>query len=298
MKIKKHKILIYIFTVFILALGTLLFTTAANAASYGSSYGTIKIHVTLKDSNKKAYTHSQLNNNPSVFQAQQNTRFVLKNMNRQYVTGQYSFTVSNISKEQKECQVIIVDENVFSIPLDIRIKKDGTYIVGSSTSWENTANYDSGSYLLDAKTENVYELEWKWDFEINDELNSRDTVLGKHARSEDEKYTLNIQVFAETAPPESSDPSEPSEPSDPSQPSEPSESSNPSQPSEPSGSSEPSTSTPSETSSPSDPDKSIPTAPDDKPTTGDGTSTILPVIFALVSMLAVIASTARKRKSK
>lgn len=231
------------------------------------------------------------------------------------VTGQYSFTVSNIGSEAKECQVIIEDENKFSAPLDIRIKRDGAYVIGSSTVWAVSADYDSGIFLLDSKADSTYELEWKWDFEINDELNSRDTVLGKQARFENIPYNLKIEVFAETAPPESSDPSEPSEPSelsdpsqpsessDPSQPSEPSEPSVPSQPSDPSQPSEPSvpsdlsTSTPSETSNPSEPDRSIPTAPDDPPITGDSTSAILPLIFALVSISAVIISTAKKRKS-
>ena len=33
------------------------------------------------------------------------------------VTGNYTFTVRNISDAQKECEVIIEDENSFSIPL-------------------------------------------------------------------------------------------------------------------------------------------------------------------------------------
>ena len=171
------------------------------------------------------------------------------------VNGEYSFTVRNRTDEDKECQVVVTDENKFSIPLDIRVKMNGEYIVGSDSAWADSASFDTGIFILNGKDEMSYELEWKWDFEINDKLNDRDTALGKNARFEDEPYNLKIEVFAETAPPESSEPS-----------------------------------------SPSDPDSSIPTAPDDKPTTGDSSSAVIPVFFILTSAAAILIATAKKKK--
>ena len=58
------------------------------------------------------------------------------------VTGYYSFTVRNTDSKDHECEVIIEDENNFSIPLDVRIKRDGEYIIGTESNWEKSANFE------------------------------------------------------------------------------------------------------------------------------------------------------------
>ena len=77
------------------------------------------------------------------------------------VTGQYSFTVQNKVLSPKECQVVIEDENKFDIPLDVRIKKDGVYVLGNETEWVKSANFDSGIYNINGQQKSEYELEWK-----------------------------------------------------------------------------------------------------------------------------------------
>lgn len=132
------------------------------------------------------------------------------------VTGQYSFTVRNKSAISKECEVIIEDENNFAVPLDVRIKKDGEYIIGSENEWAVSAAFDSDIYMIEPESDNVYELEWKWDFYNNDDDDIRDTILGVNAHYENEPYNVNIKVLAETEPessvPETSDNSKPDPP--------------------------------------------------------------------------------------
>lgn len=190
------------------------------------------------------------------------------------VTGNYTFTVRNISDAQKECEVIIEDENSFFIPLDVRIKRDGKYIIGSENEWANSAAFDSSTYLLDPKSDNVYELEWKWDFYNSESDDQRDTKLGVNAHYETEPYNVKIKVLAETEP----EPSEPSEPSESSEPSEPSEPSNPE----------------SSTPEPSVPESS---APSDTPTTGDNRNLWILIPLGAVSLGTALMLSKKKNQS-
>ena len=110
------------------------------------------------------------------------------------------------------------DENKFAVPLDVRIKKDGEYIIGSENEWAVSAAFDSDIYIIEPESDNVYELEWKWDFYNNDDDDIRDTRLGVNAHYENEPYNVNIKVLAETEPessvPETSDNSKPDPPED------------------------------------------------------------------------------------
>ena len=131
------------------------------------------------------------------------------------VKGKYSFTVRNSSSRQRECDVIIEDDNPFVIPLSVRIKRDGEYISGSENEWIESANFDSGVYMLAPYSETKYELEWKWDYYLSDEQDTEDTSLGMHAREENEPYNITINVYAEAPVTESDPPPENSQPDTP-----------------------------------------------------------------------------------
>lgn len=199
------------------------------------------------------------------------------------VTGQYNFTVQNKVLSPKECQVVIEDENKFDIPLDVRIKKDGVYVLGNETEWVKSANFDSGIYNINGQQKSEYELEWKWDYYVSDENDVRDTALGKHARFENEPYNIKISVYAETEPESSTPESSVPESSTP-------ESSTPE-------SSTPESSIP-ESSIPesSEPERSIPESsvpqPDDTPPiTGDTSNVVIPFAIIILSItIAIIVS--------
>ena len=188
------------------------------------------------------------------------------------VTGQYAFTVQNNMVSSEDCQVVIEDENVFNIPLDVRIKRDGEYILGNETEWAKSVNFDSGVYSLAGQQKSEYEIEWKWDYYISDENDVRDTALGKHARTEDEPYNIKINVYADVE--SSSSTPESSEPSKPTESSEPTESSNPTEISEP-------TQQPSE--------------PGNPPITGDYRNVMIPVSFIGMSIIVVFCGSKRRR---
>lgn len=179
------------------------------------------------------------------------------------VTGYYCFTVRNSSEMQKECEVIIEDENKFAVPLDVRIKKDGLYILGSENEWVTSAAFDSDVYLIEPKTDNVYELEFKWDYYNNESDDRRDTALGVNAHYENEPYNITINVLAENEP----------------------------------ESSTPDSSQPSESSTT---DNSQQSAPQDTPTTGDNQnlSFVLSMGILSLSIIAAYISVSKKRNVK
>ena len=53
-------------------------------------------------------------------------------------------------------------------------------------------------YKSAANSDNVYDLEWKWDYYIDDKSNKIDTKLDKSARIEIESYILIIKTYDET----------------------------------------------------------------------------------------------------
>ena len=130
------------------------------------------------------------------------------------VRGEYSFTVNNKSLHGREAEVVIDDTNEFDIPLDIRMTRDGEYVLGSETSYVNSADYDSGIYEINPEGQSVYKIEWKWDLHNSDEEDSRDTTLGVAAHYDDLPYYLNIVVYGEQYVIERSEP-EPIPSSDP-----------------------------------------------------------------------------------
>lgn len=129
------------------------------------------------------------------------------------VTGEYSFTVNNKSLHGREAEVVISDTNDFDIPLDIRMTRDGSYVLGSEDTWVNSADYDSGIYTIDSSGTSVYKLEWKWDYYIGEDEDSRDTSLGVAAHYDKLPYNLDIVVYGEQDVIERSEPEPSPEPS-------------------------------------------------------------------------------------
>ena len=228
------------------------------------------------------------------------------------VAGKYSFTVKNTGLYDHNATVRIQDTNDFHIPLDIRMKRDGVYVLGNEDNWVDSATYESEDYLMKPQSDSVYEIEWKWDFEAGQD--PRDTSLGYNAHFEKEPYLLNITVNAEFEPsdvsvpvPESSVP-ESSVPESSVPESSVPESSVPESSAPESSASESSVPTPShDVSDPSfDPSNpgviiqpSTPTPPDGQETviTGDQSGILIGSVAAVAAVSAgVVAVLSRKKK--
>ena len=111
------------------------------------------------------------------------------------VSGVYNFKVRNSGEKYETYKVSIEDENVYGIPLGIRIKRNGIFEVGTDDEWALSADYVSGVYEL--KGEDSYSIEWKWDYLVSEEQNIMDTSFGVRAVTEVQPYYLNIKVYAE-----------------------------------------------------------------------------------------------------
>jgi uncharacterized membrane protein len=86
------------------------------------------------------------------------------------------------------------------IPVLVRlVRPDGNYVVGSSDSWadvEALAAIPTEENTLAEGQEMVYTLEWKWQFEADDEGNEYDTFLGDHTEKENIGLELSFGAKA------------------------------------------------------------------------------------------------------
>lgn len=144
----------------------------------------------------------------------------------------YKFKVYNSGEKYEACSIKIEDRNEYRIPLEFKLKRNSEYIIGSDDSWVESPVLDTGLYKLRGTEE--YELEWRWQYQDEVEVNraatdARDTSIGEKAYYTDEPYYLNITVYGEGG----TDESIPDEPSKPGEPSKPSELSQPEEPSNP-----------------------------------------------------------------
>ena len=97
-------------------------------------------------------------------------------------TNVYQFVVRNNNDFNIKYAIIMSEENEYDINMRYRLKLDGEYVRGDSTHWVDYNELDLNDLKLASKSNNVYQLEWKW-FE-----SSNDTYVGEVA----DTYSLRI----------------------------------------------------------------------------------------------------------
>lgn len=100
-------------------------------------------------------------------------------------TGQYNFTVQNITKKNIKIDVFLEDINISKINMKYRLKQDGKYVIGNENIWENIEKIKLLQVDLNKNQLTVYTLDWKW------EDSQEDTNIGINEAA---KYTLQITV--------------------------------------------------------------------------------------------------------
>ena len=73
-----------------------------------------------------------------------------------------------------------------------RLKRNNSYIIGSSTSWVTADQLETEFNRLNSKTSDKYSLDWKWEYEEGKD--AQDTNIGENM---DDVYKLSISIYFE-----------------------------------------------------------------------------------------------------
>ena len=111
------------------------------------------------------------------------------------VSSDYYFIVKNDRKENIIYDINFTEKNDSNIPIKYRLKKNDSYVVGSDISWVNASDLNINDILINAKENNSYILEWKWDYYTDNLNDATDTTIGKNIP--DYKLTINVKARSE-----------------------------------------------------------------------------------------------------
>lgn len=111
------------------------------------------------------------------------------------VSSDYYFIVKNDRKENIIYDINFTEKNDSNIPLKYRLKKKDSYVVGSDITWVNASDLNINDILINAKENDSYILEWKWDYYTDNLNDATDTTIGKNIP--DYKLTINVKARSE-----------------------------------------------------------------------------------------------------
>lgn len=104
------------------------------------------------------------------------------------VKGNYSFTVENESDSNFIYNIVFTEENPYAINMVYKVKVNGQYVLGNDNNWVKQGVLSRSNLLLNAQSNDLYTIEWKW------EDNYNDTQIGE---TEGAYYKMYIKVDAE-----------------------------------------------------------------------------------------------------
>ncbi|MDR0979118.1 MAG: PT domain-containing protein, partial [Lachnospiraceae bacterium] len=84
------------------------------------------------------------------------------------VSGKYNFSVENLTNINYIYDFDFIAENNYGINLMYKLKRNGYYIVGNSSTWRDVQDLNVNNLLINANTNDVYTLIWKWVDSEND----------------------------------------------------------------------------------------------------------------------------------
>ena len=106
------------------------------------------------------------------------------------VSNTYQFVVHNSSDQNLNYYVEMYEITEYKVNLKYRLKKNGEYVVGSSSHWVSASDLKTAMARINSGVSDKYTLDWKW---FDDDVN--DTIAGK---SMTDTYKLNIRFRFET----------------------------------------------------------------------------------------------------
>ena len=107
------------------------------------------------------------------------------------VHGDYSFTVENESESVFRYNIAFAEENPYKINMVFKLKVNGEYVVGNEKNWVQGGNFFRTELILNAKSKDIYTVEWKW------EDTDHDTEIGEQGGPGGAYYKMNVKAMAE-----------------------------------------------------------------------------------------------------
>lgn len=107
------------------------------------------------------------------------------------VNGDYSFTVENESESVFRYNIAFAEENPYKINMVFKLKVNGEYVVGNEKNWVQGGNFLQSDLILNAKSKDIYTIEWKW------EDTDYDTEIGEQGGPNGAYYKMNVKAIAE-----------------------------------------------------------------------------------------------------
>ena len=104
------------------------------------------------------------------------------------VSGTYNFTVENYGTYNMKYDITFSDYNPYNINMKFKLKLNGKYVVGDESTWKNAGDLTQMDRLIDAHSNDIYTIEWKWVDAPND------TEIGE---TDGSFYTLKAKGYAE-----------------------------------------------------------------------------------------------------
>lgn len=104
------------------------------------------------------------------------------------LSGTYKFYIENYLSKNIKYKLVFDVENYKNTNIKYKLKRNGTYLVGNETTYEDASQLTSDNLVLESKNGDNYTLEWKW-IETSYDNESTDT-------SNRAKYSLTIAGVA------------------------------------------------------------------------------------------------------
>ncbi|MCR4753450.1 MAG: hypothetical protein K5837_03475 [Candidatus Saccharibacteria bacterium] len=120
----------------------------------------------------------------------QNAAFEYTNKIAPGVSNSYNFKVHNETNNAIRYNIDFDEDSEYAVNMLYRLKRGGTYVVGSDTEWVSSSNLSVSALKQLAKDGvDTYTLDWKWPYEGGKD--AADTEAGEKMTSE---YVLGIKV--------------------------------------------------------------------------------------------------------
>lgn len=120
----------------------------------------------------------------------QNAAFEYTNKIAPGVSNSYNFKVHNETNNAIRYNIDFDEDSEYAVNMLYRLKRGGTYVVGSDTEWVSASNLSVSALKQLAKDGvDTYTLDWKWPYEGGKD--AQDTEAGENMTSE---YVLSIKV--------------------------------------------------------------------------------------------------------
>lgn len=214
---KEKKVIIYIITIALILLFISIFfvhdiVDRTGEKSNSSSTASIVIKAKIDDENDQNNNNAQepQNNEPTAEVVDYADRILVKEGNKNFeelkelnifnnsyfkdealiapgVQGKYNFVVVNETPVNFKYNINFEEVNQYGVNMVFKIKRNGEYIAGNEDTWLDKGTIDFLNYKLNAKTEDLYTVEWKWEDAEND------TDVGEIKGA---NYKLNVKVTA------------------------------------------------------------------------------------------------------